>query len=224
MDRLLLRLYSGEEDTCLCIWMDASRSMAYGRPEKIEFARRIAGALLYVALSSHDRAALMPFSDTIGSRVNAQRGPRSAPRLWNALQELECAGATNFGAIGSAATSVPRGVAVIISDFLTESDPAPAIAALRRGGSEAVLLQVLAPQEADPRMRGDVRLHDSETGADVEITATQAVIRNYQAALHDHEDRLRALANSHGARFLSFRSDTAIEDAIRELCRAGLLR
>ena len=51
MERFFLRLFVEEEDTTLHLLLDASRSMAWGEPTKLDFARRCAAALGYVALS-----------------------------------------------------------------------------------------------------------------------------------------------------------------------------
>jgi uncharacterized protein (DUF58 family) len=225
LDRLVLRLYAGEEDVCVSCWVDTSTSMDFGEPSKARCARGIAGALAYVALCAEDRAAIMGFAGDVVARTAAVRGRRTAPQLWSVLATMPGGGATDFGAVARAARRVPRGIAVIISDFLTDSDPAPAVAALRQARHEVLLLQVLAPQEIDPQVRGDVRLRDAETGAHVEITASSTVLDEYRATLTAHQDRLRSVAHAHGAGFATVRSDTPLRDLLLgDLRRAGVLR
>lgn len=225
LDRLVLRLYAGEEDVCVTLWVDTSTSMDWGQPLKSGTAGGIAGALAYVALCSEDRAAVAGFADTVAVRSTAVRGRRSALRLWSALAAMPSGGATDFSAVARLARRTPRGISVIISDFLTESSPASAVAALREARHDVLLLQVLAPQEIEPDIRGDLRLRDMETGAHVEITATGGVIAGYQAELRAHTDKLRGLARAHGAGFVQVRSDTPLRDLLLgDLRSAGVLR
>src|SRR5512143_1454155 len=50
LERLFVKLFVAEEDLTVHLWLDASRSMAWGEPQKFHFARRLAAALGYVAL------------------------------------------------------------------------------------------------------------------------------------------------------------------------------
>jgi len=224
LDRLVLRLYAGEEDVCVTCWVDASASMDWGQPLKSTCARGLAAALVYIALSSYDRAAVVGFAQTVTARVDPMRGRRAAPRLWSALATMGGGGSTDFGAVARSARRVPRGISVLLSDFLTESDPAPAVAALREAGHEVAMLQVLAPQELDPDVRGDVRLLDVETGGGVEITATPGVLAAYRGALAAHTERLRGVAQAHGAAFTQVSSATPLRELLLgTLRRSGLL-
>jgi uncharacterized protein (DUF58 family) len=225
LDRLVLRLYAGEEDVCVTCWVDTSASMEWGRPLKSRCARAIAGALVYCALTSYDRAAVIGFADTIVTRSGVMRGRVAAARLWTLLDSMPAAGATDFGVLARAARRLPRGSSVIVSDFLTESDPARAVAALREARQDVVLVQVLAPQELVPEVRGDVRLRDVETGTTVEVTATGAVLDAYRAALDEHTQRLRHVAAAHGASFTQVDTGMPLRDImLGRLRRDGVLR
>lgn len=119
LGRLLVRLYEGEEDTCVTLWVDTSASMAWDPAGKERPARGLAGALAYLALAADDRAACIGFAGRVVGRTGPLRGKRSAPRLWTALAALPRGVGTDWWVVASVARSVPRGVAVVISDFLT---------------------------------------------------------------------------------------------------------
>ena len=60
LDRLHVKLFVDEEDLCLHLLVDASASMAFGRPTKLEYAVRLAAGTapgLEAALSLADRQA-----------------------------------------------------------------------------------------------------------------------------------------------------------------------
>ena len=50
LDRLYLKLFVDEEDLCLHLLVDASASMGFGNPSKLDHAARLAAALGFVGL------------------------------------------------------------------------------------------------------------------------------------------------------------------------------
>ena len=63
LERLFLKLYEEERELPVRIFLDASESMTFGEPRKFDFARQVAAAIGYVALSGFDRVSVIPFPD-----------------------------------------------------------------------------------------------------------------------------------------------------------------
>src|SRR5580765_1986291 len=61
LERLFLKLYEEERELPVRIFLDSSESMTFGEPRKFDFARQIAAAIGYVALSGFDRVTVVPF-------------------------------------------------------------------------------------------------------------------------------------------------------------------
>ena len=55
LDRLHVKLFVDEEDLCLHLLVDASASMDFGAPSKLDYAVRVAAALGFVGLANHER-------------------------------------------------------------------------------------------------------------------------------------------------------------------------
>src|SRR5256714_15436984 len=70
LDRLFLKLYEEERELPVRIFLDASESMTFGTPAKFDFARQIAAAVGYVALSGFERVSVVSFP---GLDVTANR-------------------------------------------------------------------------------------------------------------------------------------------------------
>ncbi len=224
LDRLILRLYLGEEDLSVHLFVDTSDSMRWGRPPKDAASRSIAGALAYLALAGQDRVSVTGFADRVTARLRSQRGRQSCRRVWDVLGSLGAGTAGDFRSLLPVAGSLRPGISVIISDFLSESDLGSVLAALRSARQQVVLLQVLAPQELDPDVTGDVALTDVETGASVDVTVTPALLQSYHDALDDHTNRLMALAGAHRALWHRVRSDAPVDLLVMDTFRRiGLL-
>jgi uncharacterized protein (DUF58 family) len=224
LDRLLVRLYEGEEDTCVTVWVDTSASMAWDPAGKERPARGLAGALAYLALAAEDRAACIGFAGSVTGRMGPLRGRRSAPRLWAALAALPRGVATDWSVVAGAARSVPRGVAVVVSDFLTQEPPRQALTALRQAGHEVVLVQVLSPLELAPELRGELRLVDAETTDVVELTLGDQALALYDGARAEHSRALRLVAAAHGARLVTVDGAAPLRQIVLgQLVPAGLV-
>src|SRR5207244_8548623 len=58
LDRLHVKLFVDEEDLCLHLLVDASRSMGFGQTQKLEYAARLAADIGFVGLVKPERDGL----------------------------------------------------------------------------------------------------------------------------------------------------------------------
>jgi uncharacterized protein (DUF58 family) len=224
LDRFMLRLFVAEEELPLSLFVDLSGSMDWGKPNKAETARRLAGAIAYVALAALDRVRLTVFADGPTSGGAPYRGRRAAAGLFSRLQSLPAGGVTNYEKLVWPIGRQRPGMTVLITDGLGESSIDAALTALQRAQQEGALLQLLAPQEVTPDWSGDARLRDAETGLEREFTATPLTQGSYQRALAQRTDDIERAARRRGLRFARLSTAEPIEDMVQiTLRRLGLL-
>jgi uncharacterized protein (DUF58 family) len=211
---VFVKLFIEEEDVTVTLLLDASASMASGRPQKLLFAKRAAAAVGYIALASEDRVSLSVIAGRAARRRTGLRGSGRVFRLLADLSAVEAAdGPTDLlaGARHAAAQLTGRGVVVLVSDLL---DPAAdrVIRDLAATGSELVILHVLSPDELDPALEGDLRLVDSETGEGVDVTADLGTLDAYKARLAAWKAGLADLAARRRASYVDLSSDTNLAE------------
>ncbi|TMF49280.1 MAG: DUF58 domain-containing protein [Chloroflexi bacterium] len=224
LDRFVLRLFVAEEELPLSLFIDLSGSMDWGRPNKAEVAKRLAGAIAYVALASLDRVRLTVFAEGPTSGGAPYRGRHAAAGLFARIQSFPAGGPTDYARLVAPITRQRPGMTVLITDGLGASPVEPAITALRLARQEGAVLQLLAPQEVALDWTGDARLKDAETGLEREFTATPATQAAYRTALGRRTDEIERAARRHGLRFARLASDQPIEDMVqRTLRQVGLL-
>ncbi len=216
LERLFVKLFIEEEDVTITFLIDGSPSMAYGRPQKLLFAKRAAGALGYIGLASEDRVVVTTLAGRTAQRLGALRGSGRVLRLLASLSSVQPAeGPTDLVAAARRAGSMlsGRGVVVLLSDLL---DPGAdrVIRELAATGSELIVLHVLSPDELDPRLEGDLRLVDSETGDGVDITADLSTIDAYRTRLAAWQSSLAELASRRRASYVPLATDTPLADLV----------
>jgi uncharacterized protein (DUF58 family) len=224
LDRFVLRLFVAEEELPLSLFIDLSGSMDWGRPNKAEVAKRLAGAIAYVALASLDRVRLTVFAEGPTSGGAPYRGRHATAGLFARIQSFPAGGPTDYSRLVAPITRQRPGMTVLITDGLGTSPVEPAITALRLARQEGAVLQLLAPQEVSLDWTGDARLKDAETGLEREFTATPATQAAYRTALARRTDEIERAARRHGLRFARLTSDQPVEEMVqRTLRQVGLL-
>ncbi|HOX55496.1 MAG TPA: DUF58 domain-containing protein [Candidatus Paceibacterota bacterium] len=237
LERLFLKLYEEERELPVRIFLDASESMTFGEPRKFDFARQVAAAIGYVALSGFDRVSVIPFPD-LANDANADpsagiaelaargalrsvRGKRSAWQFFRNLSALTAGGAANLnetlrrGALGARRA----GLAVVLSDFLDPAGYEPGLTALLGRGFQVDLVQILAPDELAPTSFGDLRLVDSETGTTQEVTFGRFRLKAYRQTVQNFVQRLREYCQARGVSFFTASSDTDLPELLLKQLR-----
>ena len=176
LERFFLRLFVEEEDLCLHLLIDASTSMDWGEPSKLDVAKKLAAALGYIALAGTEWVQLGFVGGagrTTGSGgvirtrggLPALRGRAAVPQFFDMLLAVQPGGKTDLGAAmrRQNALPAPRGPLLIISDLYDEAWQ-DALRLAAASGYDATLIHLLSPEELYPDVEGDLKLLDSEGG------------------------------------------------------------
>jgi uncharacterized protein (DUF58 family) len=234
-DALFVRLYEEEEVLNVHLLVDASRSMDWGEPSKLHYARRLAGALGYVALNASNRLFLWPLSASSSSYGPAWGRGRAFPMLsfLEDFQPAQVATPVVFGAPASTPdleqslntyTSRAGGLVVLLSDLLSPTWE-KALSRLAARSGEVVVLHTLAPQELRPTLGGDVRLIDRESGAAVSVTLNNDAIRLYGQRLEEWRRTVESFCARHGMGYVPIDTATPLETLVFDtLRRRGVVR
>jgi len=221
----VLKLFRAEEDSLLRLLIDASASLSFGSPQKLEVARRVAAAIGYLALANGQRAQVLVARQAGGAasargleRTHPPRRGRDAlPALLRDLSEPVAGGSGDLvRALDQTLQQSARpGFLVVVSDFL---DPGPVTRALTRAcalGHQVALVQVLAREELEPSYDGDFAFVDAESNAEVELSMDAAAMDAYVTRLTGLIEELRSWSRKHRASYVRISNDEALEGAVR---------
>jgi uncharacterized protein (DUF58 family) len=233
-DTLFVRLYEEEEVLNVHLLVDASRSMDWGEPSKLRFARRATAALGYIALNASNRLFVWPLSAS-PTAYGPAWGRGRAGAMLSFVEDFKSNQSSTpvvFGnpnppdleqALGSF-TSRAGGLVVLLSDLLSPSWE-KALSRLAGRSGEVVVLHTLAPQELRPTLGGDVRLIDRESGAAVSVTLNNDAIRLYGQRLDEWRRTVESFCARHGMGYVPIDTATSIEMLVFDvLRRRGVVR
>jgi uncharacterized protein (DUF58 family) len=228
MQRLLVRLFEEDEDLSIDVLFDASASMGLGAPPKLDLAMQVGAALAYVGLANLDRVAIAPIADGFGDGLPPARGKAHILPMLRFLDGVAARGRTSLAdAVRGflARRRQRRGLVILISDFYDPAGYREALDLLRYHRYEIIVIQISAPDEAHPTLRGDVTVRDVETGEERELTISPAAL---EACARRHAALVRGLEGFCRERAIPcfpVLSDAAFDQVVLRVFRAGgLLR
>lgn len=219
--RLFVKERAREASDRVTVALDGSASMAaFG---KWTAARRLAAAAGMLALAGGSRVDLALLQEGSARRVAAFKGRQGMPRLLEALSGMEAKGATDLPrALLSLPRPAGRGAAlVLVSDLLDPGDLGPPLLARAARGEEAVLLEVLAPEERAPRRRGTLVLRDPEAGRTVTLAVGEREARAFAAEVRRRLEEHAALARRLRGTWILARTEVPAGEVLRPLAAAG---
>lgn len=221
--RLLVRLYEEEEDLSIYFLVDCSRSMGFGDGAKFDQARRLCAALAYVGLANLDRITIVGVGDSVQARLPATRGKGQIFKVFRFLESLETASETDLErALSVFVGQHPRrGLAVLLSDLFDPKGFERGLNMLRFNKFEPFVLHLLDPSERSPSLRGDVELHDCETDIGREVTITDEVLRNLQAAFDQYTHAIQTFCASTQIPYFAADTKTPFDELILRVFRQG---
>lgn len=231
-EKYLIRQYIDERQMNIDVYLDCSTSMHKCDKIKSDFSLGIVAGLGFLAIKNTDRFSV--------KLIKGKRVETLFPY---------CVGKTNFflniakldnvrfeeessmsNAILQTDQKVSDGLAIVISDFLTDDDWKKGINYLLHNKKQVLLVQVLSKEEVSPSYLGRYNLVDCESqGVDdsknFKLNIEHSNLKTYDKALESIKSNIKQYANSRGADYIFMNSSENLEkQLITLLLRGGLLK
>lgn len=220
-EKLYIREHEEERSLVVHILLDGSRSMSY--EGKFVYASRMAAGLAYLANLENEKFAISLFCN----RFYPSEPKRGRKNLFQAIEELDETlprGGTNLKQMADQfeLQFKTTSLVVVISDFLGEKEEVLS-SIYRLSGHDLIVIQVLAPEEAEFHFGGDMKFVDLETGLPLITRITEGERREYLAKMENHNAGIRAACSQVGADYFLFRTDTPIFEAFSQMLSRAVI-
>jgi uncharacterized protein (DUF58 family) len=173
-DRLTVKLFREEVTPHLDLVLDGSRSMNLEDSAKPNAVAQLAALLATSAVNAQCTQAVWLSGEGFQRLAN----DALAPSAWDKL-ELSSKRTPEQSFEIMPPKFRRLGVRVFISDLLWPGEPVQLLRRLREGAAALFVVQLLARDDATPPEHGNLRVVDSETGAESEIYIDSAVAKQY---------------------------------------------
>ena len=227
LDKLILKLFQEEEDLHFYTLIDASLSMGFGEPTKLEYAKQLAAALGFVGLVRSDRVVIESLGQPVRERAPVLRGRKSVWRMLEHLDTVEpgetvglAEGVKNF-----CLRNRGTGVVVLISDLMDKQGYEAALKYLMGQRADVYVIQVLSQEEIDPDVAGDLKLVDCEDQDVAEISVSGPLLARYKATLAAFTAGAQEFCSKRGMNYLLANNQTPVQELMTNyMRRRGLVR
>ena len=221
LGKRLIKLFDAEDEAALRVVVDLSASMGFGR--KLETARQVAAALAVVATGSGDRVRVLLAADAVDPGPWF-RGGAALPAVDQRLAAATAAGTADLvAALARAVGDGPRGPVILVSDLLFDGWP-DVLDALALGRADTCLVHLLARDDIEPALDGDLRLADAESGAEVEVALAAGTLADYTDTARRWMGQVSQACGTRGIAYARLVDDESLEDfLLAGLPAAGVL-
>ena len=221
LERLLLKIFTAEEEMNIYLLIDTSRSMAEGKPAKIDYARKVAAALGYIGLKNLDRVGGASFSTELHAPLTLGRGRKQVLSLFRFLSALSSSGETNLrAAIHSFTKLFPHpGLAIIVSDLFDPAGWRAALEELTAKRYQLLVIHVIDEQETQPKPWGDVALVDIEAGRERKFFLDADLVRRFRTEIERYFDEIETICANRRIDYLRTTTQVPFDEFVLQTLR-----
>jgi uncharacterized protein (DUF58 family) len=217
-DRFFVKEFEADTNLRCCLVVDTSGSMEFGSQgtSKLEYARRLAGTIGYLASQQGDAVGLSCVADGTVSSVPPRRNAAHLTLVLDHLEKSRPQGETRLvDVLHEIAETIPqRALVVLFSDFFTEpSQLRSCFQHLRFRKHDVAAFHLLDPQEIDFDFRRPTRFVDMEGGTAIFAEPSEIVDR-YRRALDVYLAELRQVVLESAVDYHQVRLDEDYEKVL----------
>lgn len=227
LDKLIVKLFLEEEDLHFYTLIDASKSMDFGDPTKLTYAKQLAASLSFIGLVRADRVRIETLGQGPGHKSPALRGRSSVWRMLEQVSAIEAGenisladGVKNF-----CLRNPTPGLVLVISDMMDKAGYETALRYFAARQFDCYVVQVLCQEELQPDVQGDLKLVDCEDRDEAEITVNAPLMARYQKTLAEFTGGVQEFCRRRGMHYLLAHNQMPIDELVaHHLRRRGMVR
>lgn len=216
-DRFYIKEFEADTNLRLCLLLDTSGSMGFGPAgaTRLDYARKLAGTLAYLAAQQGDAAGLWSMAEP-AIEIPPKRGASHLGLVLDQLGTIQPLGGTTLlTALHNAAEKIrQRALIVILSDFFVPPvELKSAIQHLRFRRHDVAAFHLLDQQELDFDFDRPARFVDME-GGEMVLADPSLIARNYREAVRQYLMEMDELVRTTGMDYHRVKLHDRYEDVL----------
>lgn len=225
LHRLLVKLCAEEKELTLMLVLDNSRSMRFGKPDKLWLAERIAAILAGIALNDGNRAGVVTMGKHLTEVYRPERSRVSLSAISKALMGIEPVETIDpVTCVRQFASRYGHKCLVVFLSDLLYPEWTKVITGLAASGCEGYVVQVFAPEEINPPYMGEVTLVDLEGKGEISLHADSITSQKYRRELASFLQQVRKTCHRNNLGHTIVKTDAPLAQILhRDLRKGGIL-
>jgi len=216
-DRFYIKEFEADTNLRICLLIDTSGSMGYGPAgaTRLDYARRLAGTLAYLAAQQGDAVGLWSLAEK-PLEIQARRGATHLGLVLDQMAGIEPVGGTTLlTALHDAAEKIrQRALVVVLSDlFVPPAELKSAVQHLRFRKHDIAMFHLLDQKEIDFDFDRPARFIDMEGGEAV-MADPSLIARNYRIAVKQYMEEMNELVRTTGIDYHLVKLHERYEDVL----------
>jgi uncharacterized protein (DUF58 family) len=197
--------------------------MGFGDGKKLKYAKKVCAALAYVGLANLDRVSIVTTADKVLDRMPQTRGKARIFKVFRFLREITPMGETDLGDAMKTfvAQHKRRGLVILLSDLYDPHGFERGINVLRYNKFEPFVLHVVDEAEGVPKLTGDVRIYDCETGEERDVTVTPKVLTQFRTSYQSYLTEIRKFCTERQVPYVPAEVSVPFDDLVLRVLRRG---
>lgn len=196
-DRFYIKEFEADTNLRLMLVLDSSGSMGVDSVggSKLDYARRLAGTLGYLAIQQGDAVGLASVAEKVVQNIPARRSPSHLYALLDQLELVSASGTSQLPAVlhEIAETVRQRALVIILSDFFIDTaELRESFEHLRFRKHDVSAFHLLDPVEINFDLHRPTRFLDTEGGTAIFADPVEIADR-YRKAINDYLVEIRRL-------------------------------
>jgi len=194
-EKLVIKKYEADTNLYASILFDVSASMNFKTNEtsKLDYAKNLAAAIMYLLIKQNDSVSLTTFSKGIQQFIPAKTGRSHLNHLLHQLNkvngEFETEISTSLRYVQNKMTKT--GLIILFTDFLSDDEEAISqLKVLKAGRQDIAVFHIMDPNEIELNYSDKTIFKDMETDEEIELLP-EIHSDKYQQIVQKFIDNLR---------------------------------
>lgn len=219
-DRYYIKEFEADTNLRAYMFIDTSGSMdfSFENETKIEYARKLAGAISYLSIDQGDSAGLSLCNESTHLEIPPRRKASHLQNIFKNLAEIEPKGQTGLtqGLHDIAEKITSRAMIVVVSDFFCDLEELKSsLQHLLHKKHDVTLFHLMDPQEIDFDFERPHRFVDMEDNTSI-VAEPNMIKEEYREAVKEFLVEIEATAHDANAAYRLIRTSENYEDVLSE--------
>jgi len=225
-NKLFSKVFHEEGNMDVHLLLDVSKSMDFGKENKLRYAKNIIMMLAYTGITNNHNVQFSAFADKSFMTMPFIRYMDIFGHFLETLETLHPHGQTklNQSILSYLHEQKPSGLLFIVSDFLDEDGCEQGLTSLAHSPLQVCCVQLLCAEEKEPKVSYIDRLQDIESNRLINFHLTSSICQKYKDAIIQHIEQFKLLCLLQNILYLNLSTAFPIDQFIIQLVQQGICK